>query len=208
VTLVPAIVISWSLVTAFSGFEQSYGALVVCRLLMGVFESALFPSLNLYVAMFWKREEIASRASLIMVSLALAGAFGGLFAWAIEQMDGVGGYAGWRWLFFIEGMMSFVIGVAGFFLFPDSPETAYFLNKEERELARLRLEPYGVNEEFDWAQVKAALVSPVCWLSGFIQLTTDIVTYGKSTRVKLILHHQPADSQKEVRPFYRLLSME
>jgi MFS family permease len=134
--------------------------------------------------MFWKREEIGKRASLIMVSLALAGAFGGLFAWAITQMDGVGGYAGWRWLFFIEGMMSFVVGVAGFFLFPDSPETAYFLNEEERKLARLRLEPYGVNDDFSWADVRAALSSPICWLSGFIQLTADIVTYGEYNRNK------------------------
>jgi MFS family permease len=69
--------IAWSLVTVFSGFERSYGSLVTCRLLLGVCESALFPSLHLYVAMFWKREEIATRSGMIMVSLALAGAFGG-----------------------------------------------------------------------------------------------------------------------------------
>ena len=74
---VPATMVAWSLVTTFSGFERSYGALVACRLLLGMFESALFPSLHLYVAMFWKRDEIATRSGMIMVSLALAGAFGG-----------------------------------------------------------------------------------------------------------------------------------
>jgi MFS family permease len=69
--------ISWSLVTIFSGFEKSYGALIACRLLLGMCESALFPSLHLYVAMFWKRDEIATRAGMIMISLALSGAFGG-----------------------------------------------------------------------------------------------------------------------------------
>lgn len=34
---------------------------------------------------------------------ALSGAFSGLLAAAIRQMDGVGGYAGWRWIFIIEG---------------------------------------------------------------------------------------------------------
>jgi MFS family permease len=70
--------IAWSCVTTFSGFEESYRALVACRLLLGMCESALFPSLHLYVAMFWRREEIATRAGMIMVSLALAGAFGGM----------------------------------------------------------------------------------------------------------------------------------
>lgn len=34
---------------------------------------------------------------------ALSGAFSGLLAAGITQMDGVGGYAGWRWIFIIEG---------------------------------------------------------------------------------------------------------
>jgi MFS family permease len=68
---------SWSLVTTFSGFQKSYGALVTCRLLLGVCESALFPALHVYVS-FWKREELAKRAGMIMVSLALSGVFGGL----------------------------------------------------------------------------------------------------------------------------------
>ena len=86
---------SWSLVTTFSGFQKSYGALVTCRLLLGVCESALFPALQT-----WKREELAKRAGMIMVSLALSGAFGGLFAYGILQMDGVSGVAGWRWYVF------------------------------------------------------------------------------------------------------------
>jgi MFS family permease len=91
---------SWSLVTTFSGFQKSYGALVTSRLLLGVCESALFPALHVYVSMFWKREELAKRAGMTMVSLALSGAFGGLFAYGILQMDGVSGVAGWRWYVF------------------------------------------------------------------------------------------------------------
>lgn len=173
--------ISWSLVTVCTGFCQNYGGLLTCRLLLGACESALFPSLNLYVSMFWKREEIAKRASGIGISLALAGAFGGLFAWAILQMDGTAGYAGWRWLFFIEGAISFALGIATYWLFPDNPETAYFLNAEERELAKLRLEVHGNYEPYDWADVKAAFKDPVCWLSGFIQFNADIYNYSKST---------------------------
>ncbi len=171
--------ISFSLVTTFTGFCQGYGSLLACRLLLGACESALFPSLNLYVSMFWKREEIARRASGIGISLALAGAFGGLFAWAILQMDGTLGYAGWRWLFFIEGAISFCIGVASFFLFPDGPETAYFLTPEERLIAKARLESHGNNEPMSWALVKEAFKDPVVWLSGFIQFNADIYNYSE-----------------------------
>lgn len=39
-----------------------------------------------------------------------AGAFGGLLARGILEMRGVGGLAGWRWLFILEGMLTFLIG--------------------------------------------------------------------------------------------------
>ncbi|XXH01588.1 orotate phosphoribosyltransferase [Hypoxylon texense] len=185
--MIPIIMMSWSLVTTFTGFCQSYGSLLACRLLLGACESALFPALNLYVSMFWKREEIARRASGIGISLALAGAFGGLFAWAIMQMDGAGGYPGWRWLFFIEGAVSFCLGIAAYWLFPDNPETAYFLNDEERKLARARLEIHGNYQPFDWADVKAAFRDPVCWLSGFIQFNADVYNYSISTFLPSII---------------------
>ena len=35
---------------------------------------------------------------------ALSGAFSGLLAAAIAQMDGLGGLEGWRWIFLLEGM--------------------------------------------------------------------------------------------------------
>ncbi|KAI1376395.1 nicotinic acid plasma membrane transporter [Hypoxylon crocopeplum] len=185
--MIPVIMMSWSLVTTFTGFCQSYGSLLACRLLLGACESALFPALNLYVAMFWKREEIARRASGIGISLALAGAFGGLFAWAILQMDGTAGYPGWRWLYFIEGSVSFGLGITAFWLFPDNPETAYFLNEEERKLAKARLEAGGNYEPFDWVHVKAAFRDPVCWLSGFIQFNADIYNYSISTFLPSII---------------------
>jgi hypothetical protein len=94
-------------------------------------------------------------------------------------MDGIGGYAGWRWLFFIEGAISFVVGIAGFWLFPDNPETAYFLSKEERELARVRLIAQGNYEKFEFAQVKAVLTDPIYWLSGIINLCANIYNYSK-----------------------------
>jgi sugar phosphate permease len=56
-------------------------------------------------------------------------------------------------LFYIEGAISFGIGLASYWLLPDNPETAYFLTKEERELGRARLVSRGNYEEFDWAQV-------------------------------------------------------
>lgn len=38
----------------------------------------------------------------------LSGAFSGLLAAAIINMNGVGGQAGWRWIFFLEGICTYL----------------------------------------------------------------------------------------------------
>ena len=46
---------------------------------------------ELYLTMVYKREEQAKRMSYLFVCTAIAGAFGGLLAYLILKMDGIGG---------------------------------------------------------------------------------------------------------------------
>lgn len=48
-------------------------------------------------------------------------------------MDGVGNYAGWRWIFILEGILTVLVGVVAPFTMYDFPETASFLTDAERE---------------------------------------------------------------------------
>jgi predicted MFS family arabinose efflux permease len=43
-----------------------------------------------------------------------------LLAFALLHMRGVAGWAGWRWLFLIEGFITFLVGVSSFFMMPAS----------------------------------------------------------------------------------------
>ena len=52
---------------------------------------------------------------------AAAGAFSGLLAYGIANLTGVGGYRGWRWIFFLEGAISVAGGIACLLFLPDSP---------------------------------------------------------------------------------------
>ena len=69
--------------------------------------------------------------ALFYMTSALAGAFSGLLAAGIAKMDGIGGYEGWRWIFIIEGLGSFLAGVLTFFVLPDSPKLSKWLAPEE-----------------------------------------------------------------------------
>ena len=86
----------WSLTTIFTGFIKSIGGLYATRLILGMCEAGLFPVLALYLTQVYRREEMAKRMAYLFCCTALAGAFGGLLAYGLLQMDGVSGVAGWR----------------------------------------------------------------------------------------------------------------
>ena len=94
--LITGLCVVWSLTTIFSGFITNPGGLYAARLILGACEGGLFPSLNIYLTLVYRREEMAKRVSYLFVCTAISGAFGGLLAYAILHMDGVGGYAGWK----------------------------------------------------------------------------------------------------------------
>jgi sugar phosphate permease len=54
-------------------------------------------------------------------------------------MGGVGGYAAWRWIFILEGLISVVFSVPLYFVIPGFPSEAAFLTVEEREYLLQRL---------------------------------------------------------------------
>ncbi|KAJ4290918.1 hypothetical protein N0V90_010114 [Kalmusia sp. IMI 367209] len=88
---------------------------------------------------YYKRYELQWRFTLFFTASIIAGGFGGLFAFALAKMNGIGGYAGWRWIFIIEGLLTIVLGIIAKFWVIDWPETAKFLNEDERALLIARL---------------------------------------------------------------------
>lgn len=89
--------------------------------------------------MWYKRQEAMKRFALFYNSTVLASAFGGLLAGAIANMDGICGYSGWRWIFILEGILTCILGVVGFFLIADFPEDVKWLKEDERTFLRERL---------------------------------------------------------------------
>ena len=65
---------------------------------------------------------------------------GGLLAYGLRQLDGVGGRPGWSWIFIIEGLLTLVCAIPGWWLIPDFPEdSAKWLSSREREQWQARL---------------------------------------------------------------------
>jgi hypothetical protein len=69
----------------------------------------------------------------------------GIFAYGIQQMDGLAGYGGWRWIFIIEGIFTVLIGLCGYIWLVDFPDVAVkknhwrFLSTKELEFILRRI---------------------------------------------------------------------
>lgn len=113
----------------------------------------------------------------------LAGAFAGLFAYALNLMDGIGGLAGWRWIFIINGLLTVVVGVFIPFMMVDGPEKANYFTPEQKAYFLKRLEVNyssgGKDKEgFKWKYSKQALSDWKIWLSTLIFWGNTIPGYG------------------------------
>jgi MFS family permease len=134
-----SIMLGWGVITICQGVTQSFAGLVVCRVLLGVFEAGFFPGCIYLISMYYKRHELQLRVNAFFSASILAGAFSGLLAYAIANMAGTDGYGAWRWIFIIEGLCTVAVAACAFFIIPDWPETAKFLKPEERSALIARL---------------------------------------------------------------------
>lgn len=80
------------------------------------------------------------RIALFFTAASLSGAFSGLLAAAIQQMDGLRGIKGWQWIFILEGLFTVCFGLFSFAMFPNSPANVITFRSAhvDRCLARLQ----------------------------------------------------------------------
>jgi MFS family permease len=133
-----ALMFTWGIINMCMGFVHSYEALVALRVLLGVFEAGVLPGIVYVTSMYYKRHEYQKRMSFFFCSTVVAGAFGGLLAYAIADL-GTPQMASWRWIFIIEGAVTSFLAIIALFVIIDWPEQTRYLNAEEKELLRRRM---------------------------------------------------------------------
>ncbi|KAF4450929.1 hypothetical protein F53441_5990 [Fusarium austroafricanum] len=182
---------SWGIVATLTGIVQGFKGLVACRVILGALEGGLFPGLTIYLTMFYTKREYALRIGYLFVSAAIAGSLGGLLAYGIGHMDGVAGLRGWRWIIIIEGIPTFVLGIAVWWWLADDPDSAHYLTVSERELidARMRRQIGHTksSDQMHKEDVYAGLKDWKIWLFCIGQFGGDTILYGYSTFLPTII---------------------
>lgn len=119
--------------------------------------------------MWYRRHECGLRMAIFFSMATAAGAFGGLLARGISEMDGVGGRGGWAWIFILEGIVTIAVACWAYWAFQDYPGTAKFLDERERKevFRRLEADRGALADEWDRKYIWEALTDWKVWMHCF-----------------------------------------
>ena len=177
----------WGVIMTLHGVVKNFGGLLGVRILLGVFEAGFYPG-AVYLCTFWYMpKDLATRIAYFYCTSALSGAFSGLLAAGIAQMDGVGGYEGWRWIFILEGIVTVILGISCFFFLIDSPAlSTRWLTPDEIRFLELqsfikqggRFADERADSKFDWHDLKMVLCNWRLYMQAYILLCISACSYG------------------------------
>ena len=134
------IMLLWGITSASMAFIASPTVFYVLRFLLGVFEAGLFPGVILYLTYWYPSRRRGQMMAVFLTAVAMAGVVGGpLSGWLMTRFDGAHTFAGWQWMFLIEGVPSALLGVVTFFYLDDYPHAVRWLAPAEKALVATQL---------------------------------------------------------------------
>lgn len=127
------IMVTWGLIACGMAFIQTAHQLYGMRLLLGAAEAGFTPGVIYYISRWFPSSNRARAMSFFYIAAALASVIGLPLSGALLNMDGVLGYAGWRWLYFVEGVPAVLLGFVVLKYLPDGVSDAKWLSPAQGE---------------------------------------------------------------------------
>ncbi|KAK2000303.1 major facilitator superfamily transporter [Colletotrichum falcatum] len=118
---IPFIMVGWSITAGCQAFLSNRAGFYAVKAMLGMLMGGFIPDVVLWLTYFYKSNELPLRLAWFWTALSTVNIVGSLVAAGVLQMRGVAGWAGWRWLFLIEGIVTLVIGVFSWGLMPPGP---------------------------------------------------------------------------------------
>jgi sugar phosphate permease len=158
------------------------------RFLLGFFEGGFFPSVILYLSLWFRPRDRARAIATFMAAIPCSNLIGSPISAAMLKIDWFD-LPGWRWIFILQGIVPILAGVATLFFLPDRPSTASWLRGEEQDwlLGELHREHLGkqAHGHFAWFG-QAGLV---LLLTGYY-FCMNLTSYGLTLFMPMIIKSQ------------------
>jgi MFS transporter, ACS family, tartrate transporter len=179
------IMITWGLISAATAFVVGPNSFYSLRLLLGIAEAGFFPGVTFFLAAWFPAQYRTRMLAWFLVGIPLASLIGGPVCGLLLQMDGIWGLAGWQWLFLLASLPCVPLGFLTLRLLSDSPATASWLTRDERDTLQNVLS--SEVRERPHSSLLAALADSRVLILAVIQFGFTLASYGIGIWLPLML---------------------
>ncbi|KAL4883545.1 major facilitator superfamily domain-containing protein [Aspergillus karnatakaensis] len=198
----PFLLLSVACILVFTSLQNNFSGWAAFRVLLGVFEAGVFPGCSVVLTAWYSPKEVHSRMAIFYSGASAAGAFSGLLAYGIGQLDHTWGYRGWRFIYCIEGVFTVLLAIGAFwFVHPTPAKVGKWLAPEEKRFLLLRHKysaggETGVAEQsgFSWKHAATAFKSFHIYAVVLIEFTLCVTVYGYSFILPTIIRNLGYDA--------------
>ncbi len=125
-TIVAIFLFGWGLFGLLVGTVTNIIQLYVYRFLVGFMEGAFFPGIIYYLSLWFPQKWRAQAVSLFMTAIPVSTIINSpLASYIIVTL-------GWRWVFYIEGLLAMIFAPIAYFFITNRPRDAKWLSDEEK----------------------------------------------------------------------------
>ncbi|AGO13367.1 AaceriAFR229Cp [[Ashbya] aceris (nom. inval.)] len=126
---IPIQMVAWSIVAMSQSALTNKTGYLITRSLIGLLEGGFIADLVLWLSYFYTSTELPIRLSFFWTTMSLVQVCTSLLAFLLFRLRGIAGLTGWQWLFLLEGLITLLIGLGGFYLMvPSAVQTRNFLH--------------------------------------------------------------------------------
>ncbi|KAK5168203.1 uncharacterized protein LTR77_006772 [Saxophila tyrrhenica] len=203
----PAAIVLWGAFCAAQAGIKGRASFWALRAVLGFCQGGFIPEMVLYLSYFYKGNELPIRLSIFWTAIPLTQIYGSLMAAGLLEMRGVQDWAGWQWLFLVEGLICVVVGLISFLVMPGSvcePALAFkrkdgsnkwWSENEEKVLVNriLRDDPtkgdMNSREGIDWRGLWSAFTNIDLWPIYILGISAYIPFQPTANYLSLILRN-------------------
>jgi sugar phosphate permease len=193
------LLVVWGAISASMSLVNTPMEFYSLRFLLGAAEAGFFPGIILYLTFWFPKQQKARAMARFLSATAVAGVIGAPLSNLLLRLDGVAGIAGWKWLFVGEGVPSILLGLLVFLVLADGPDSATWLQEDERQwlIETLEAERSGISTAHS-VHLRAVWRNSVMWQLSAIYFLLSVAFYSLSLWMPVVLKQISGASEKRV----------
>jgi MFS transporter, ACS family, tartrate transporter len=184
------LMVLWGIISSSMLFVHSAHSFYAMRFLLGAAEAGFFPGVIFYLRQWFPPAVRAGVLALFVTAGPVSGLVGGPISGALLDLNHRAGLAGWQWMFLIEGIPAVLLGAAAYAYLSDNPESAPWLNAQEKDWLRDSTQPAAVDSSASASHAAITwFADPRLWGFALVYFGLNTCTYGVSLWFPSVIRH-------------------